>query len=191
MGLQRVGHDWMTLLSLYSLLQEGYGLIIFAHTGLVRPTLGSSPQDRDQIQGLEDSEGDSEGSPGCLALWPGHRQPCLGCITQRQVSAGVCCSSQWQRMGNSTESPHSKFNSDAIELGLKDEKGFLTTCSPHDSKTNKHLENIWETEHSKMKKIKITHNYSGPEATASSFHAYFQECIFLTELSSYSILFST
>ena len=60
----------MTLLSLYSLLQEGYGLIIFAHPGLVRPTLGSSPQDRDQIQGLEDSEGDSEGSPGRPALWP-------------------------------------------------------------------------------------------------------------------------
>ena len=73
---------------------------------------------------------------------PCGRQPCPGCTTQRQVSAGVCCSSQWQRMGNSTESPHSKFNSDATKLGLKDEKGFLTTCSPHDSKTNKHLENI-------------------------------------------------
>lgn len=128
----------------HSLLQEGYGLTNFSHPGY-RPTLGSSPQDRGQIQGLEDSERDSRGSQGPLSSWLGHGQPHLGYTTQCQATAGTRRTSQGKRMGNYAENPHSSFNSDAIELGLKDQKEFNHIPPPpprHDSKKNMHLENI-------------------------------------------------
>ena len=113
MGSQRVRHNWVTSLSLYSLLQEGYGLIIFAHPGLVRPTLGSSPQDRDQIPGLEDSEGDSGGSPRHPALWPGHGQPYLGAqssVKSLPASAVPVSGKEWEipqkaHIASSTQMP--------------------------------------------------------------------------------------
>ena len=107
----------------YSLLQEGYGLTTFSHSGYM-PTLGSSPKDRGQIQGLEDSERDSRGSQGPLSSWLGHGQTHLGYTTQCQATAGTRHTSQGKRLGNYTENPHSNFNSDAIELGLKDQKDF-------------------------------------------------------------------
>lgn len=116
---------WVGSISGYkhSLLQEGYGPTTFSHPGY-RPTLGSSPQDRGQIQGLEDSERDWRGSQGPLSSWLGHGQPHLGYTTQCQATAGLRRTSQGKRMGNYAENPHSNFNPDAIELGLKDQKDF-------------------------------------------------------------------